>query len=54
MMIVEILMKIILVGLLFKYRDIGDHIRKKVSMCGLTYYLHGRKNQNNFLTAILP
>ena len=54
MVCVELLLKLIIAGLLLKYRTIGDHVKKKASLCGQTYLLEGRRNPNNLATAVLP
>lgn len=54
MVVIEMVLKLVIGGLFLKYRTVGDHVKKKVSMCGRTYYLEGKKNPNNLVSAILP
>ena len=37
----EIIIKIVIIGLMFKYKNIVEHIRKKVNIFGLLFYLDG-------------
>ena len=39
MVVIEMLLKLVIGGLLLKYRDIKDHVKKKLTMCGRTYIL---------------
>ena len=46
-------MKIVLIGLMFKYRNIGENIRKKVNIGGMVFLLDGQPDQNNLIVQAL-
>lgn len=50
---VEMVMKIVLIGLMFKYRNIGENIRKKVNIGGMVFLLDGQPDQNNLIVQAL-
>lgn len=49
MVCVEMVLKIVLLGLMFKYRDIGENIKKKVNIFGQVFLLDGRPDHNNLI-----
>lgn len=53
MVCIEILLKLVLFGLLFKYRNVGEHVKKKVNMCGLTFLLDGKPDEHNLIVQAL-
>ena len=54
MVVVEMILKLVIGGLLLKYKTVGEHVKKKLTMCGRTYILEGKRNPKNLITAILP
>lgn len=52
---VEMVLKLVLIGLIFKYRNIGENIRKKVNILGMVFFLDGQPDTNNLIVkAINP
>lgn len=46
---VEMVLKLVLIGLIFKYRNIGENIRKKVNILGMVFFLDGQPDTNNLI-----
>lgn len=46
---VEMVLKLVLIGLIFKYRSIGENIRKKVNILGMVFFLDGQPDTNNLI-----
>lgn len=46
-------LKLVLIGLLFKYRSIGDNIKKKISFGDLVIHLDGKADPNNLIVRAL-
>jgi hypothetical protein len=46
---VEMVLKLVLIGLIFKYRSIGENIRKKVNILGMVFFLDGQPDANNLI-----
>jgi hypothetical protein len=42
-------LKLVLIGLIFKYRSIGENIRKKVNILGMVFFLDGQPDANNLI-----
>ena len=46
---VEMVLKLVLIGLIFKYKSIGENIRKKVNILGMVFFLDGQPDANNLI-----
>lgn len=46
---VEMVLKLVLIGLIFKYRNISENIRKKVNILGMVFFLDGQPDTNNLI-----
>lgn len=47
------LAKGVLIGLLFKYRAVGEHVKKKVNLAGMTFILDGQVDAHNLILRAL-
>lgn len=47
----EILLKLALLGLLFKYRQIGDGVKKQISFGDLVLHLDAKPDPNNLVAS---
>lgn len=55
MVCIEMVLKLFLFGLMFKYKGVGENLRKKVNICGITFLLDSQPDPNNlFVNALNP
>lgn len=48
----EMIIKIIQLALLFKYRNAVETLRKKVNICGLTFLLDSQPDHSNLIAKL--
>lgn len=50
---VSILGRLVVIGLLFKYRTVNENVQKKVDLCGATFLMDARADPHNLLLSVM-